>query len=209
MSKVKVVLGSQWGDEGKGKLVDILAQSVDIVARCGGGNNAGHTIVTEQGVKYDFHLLPSGLVSPSAINLIGNGVVVHLPSFFEELGKLTAKGIDATGRLFVSERAHLVFDFHQIVDGLKEQEKNGSMSIGTTRKGIGPAYSAKASRSGLRLHHLVQSYASSLNSDEEWLKSEFCVKFRTIVENRWRRYGHFDYDIDAELARYRLLAERV
>ncbi|KAI9090061.1 Adenylosuccinate synthetase [Phlyctochytrium arcticum] len=189
--KVTVVLGAQWGDEGKGKLVDILAQEIDVCCRCQGGNNAGHTIVVK-GVKYDFHLLPSGIINEKCVGVIGNGVVVHLPSFFAELEALEKKGLDATGRLFLSERAHLVFDYHQIVDGLKEAEL-GRGSIGTTRKGIGPAYSSKASRSGLRVHNLYHM-------------EEFEEKFRTIVANRKKRYGAFEYDVDAELQRYRELA---
>ena len=156
---VNVVLGSQWGDEGKGKLVDLLVGEYDIVARSAGGNNAGHTIVVN-GVKYDFHMLPSGLVNPNCQNLIGNGVVIHVPSFFEELKSLEAKGLkNAKGRLFISSRAHLVFDFHQRTDKLRELELSGASkdgkNIGTTGKGIGPTYSTKASRSGLRVHHLV------------------------------------------------------
>ncbi|CAG8442480.1 2217_t:CDS:10 [Diversispora eburnea] len=159
-----VVLGSQWGDEGKGKLVDVLAQEADICARCAGGNNAGHTIVVND-VKYDFHLIPS--------------VVIHVPSFFEELEKLEAK----------------VFDFHQIVDGLKEVEL-GRASIGTTKKGIGPAYSSKASRSGLRVHHLSNIEV-------------FAENFRQLVTNRIKRYGNFEYDVEAEIERYKHLAIRI
>ncbi|KAI0761421.1 Adenylosuccinate synthetase [Irpex lacteus] len=197
---VTVVLGAQWGDEGKGKLVDVLAGEADVVARCAGGNNAGHTIVAPVGpdnVKktFAFHLLPSGLVNPKCVSLIGNGVVVHVPSFFAELDALQEQGLDCTGRLFISDRAHLVFDFHQIVDGLKEVELGGS-SIGTTKKGIGPAYSAKASRSGLRVHHLF---------DHE----TFAAKFRKVVEGRYKRYGHFDYDTEGEIVRYKALAERL
>ncbi|KJA24247.1 hypothetical protein HYPSUDRAFT_200747 [Hypholoma sublateritium FD-334 SS-4] len=194
---VSVVLGSQWGDEGKGKLVDILAADIDVCARCAGGNNAGHTIVVPiNGVKttFAFHLLPSGLVNPSCTGLIGNGVVVHLPSFFEELEALERQGLDCTGRLFVSDRAQLVFDFHQIVDGLKEVELGGS-SIGTTKRGIGPAYSGKASRSGLRVHHLF---------DET-----FAPKFRKLVEGRFKRYGNFEYDTEGEILRYKKLAEKL
>ncbi|KAK7029793.1 Adenylosuccinate synthetase [Favolaschia claudopus] len=195
---VTVVLGSQWGDEGKGKLVDILAADADVCARCAGGNNAGHTIVVPiNGVRttFAFHLLPSGLVNPACIGLIGNGVVVHVPSFFAELDALEAQGLNCTGRLFVSDRAHLVFDFHQIVDGLKEVELGGS-SIGTTKRGIGPAYSGKASRSGLRVHHLFDQAA-------------FAEKFRKVVENRFKRYGHFEYDTEGEILRYQALAERL
>ncbi|KAF9562747.1 AMPSase 1 [Agrocybe pediades] len=195
---VSVVLGSQWGDEGKGKLVDILAADIDVCARCAGGNNAGHTIVVPvDGVKktFAFHLLPSGLVNPACTGLIGSGVVVHIPSFFKELEALESQGLNCTGRLFISDRAQLVFDFHQIVDGLKEVELGGK-SIGTTRKGIGPAYSGKASRSGLRVHHLF---------DPE----TFAAKFRTLVEGRFKRYGHFEYDTEGEIKRYKELAERL
>ncbi|KAI0086251.1 Adenylosuccinate synthetase [Irpex rosettiformis] len=197
---VTVVLGAQWGDEGKGKLVDILAAEADLCARCAGGNNAGHTIVAPIGPDnvektFAFHLLPSGLVNQKCVSLIGNGLVVHVPSFFDELDALQEQGLDCTGRIFVSDRAHLVFDFHQIVDGLKEVELGGS-SIGTTRKGIGPAYSAKASRSGLRVHHLFDHEA-------------FAAKFRKIVEGRYKRYGHFEYDTEGEIVRYKVLAERL
>lgn len=106
MSKAQVVLGGQWGDEGKGKLVDLLCQEVDICCRCQGGNNAGHTIVVND-TKFDFHILPSGLINPNCIAIIGNGVVVHLPSFFTELETVQSKGIDTKERIFISDRAHL------------------------------------------------------------------------------------------------------
>ncbi|KAG6371939.1 Adenylosuccinate synthetase [Boletus reticuloceps] len=197
---VTVVLGTQWGDEGKGKLVDILSAQVDVCARCAGGNNAGHTIVVPIGpdktpTTFSFHLLPSGLVNPKCVGLIGNGVVIHLPSFFKELDALEEKGLRCSDRIFVSDRAQLVFDFHQIVDGLKEVELGGS-SIGTTKKGIGPAYSGKASRSGLRVHHLFDH-------------NTFSDKFRKIVEGRFKRYGHFEYDTEGEIERYKNLAERL
>ncbi|PIL28184.1 hypothetical protein GSI_09721 [Ganoderma sinense ZZ0214-1] len=197
---VTVVLGAQWGDEGKGKLVDILSADFDICARCAGGNNAGHTIVVPMGPEkiektFAFHLLPSGLVNPTCTGIIGSGVVVHVPSFFAELDALQEQGLDCTGRLFISDRTHLVFDFHQIVDGLKEVELGGS-SIGTTKKGIGPAYSSKASRSGLRVHHLFDH-------------DTFAQKFRKLVENRFKRYGYFEYDTEGEIVRYQKLADRL
>jgi adenylosuccinate synthase len=199
MSGLTVVLGSQWGDEGKGKLVDILSADFDICARCAGGNNAGHTIVINGngGVKttYAFHLIPSGLINPHCVGIIGNGVVVHLPSFFKELEALEAQGLSCANRLFISDRAHLVFDFHQIVDGLKEIELGGS-SIGTTKKGIGPAYSGKASRSGLRVHHLFDH-------------DTFAQKFRKLVEGRFKRYGNFEYDTEGEIERYKAIAIRL
>ncbi|KAJ3987253.1 Adenylosuccinate synthetase [Lentinula detonsa] len=198
--KATVVLGAQWGDEGKGKLVDILSAEFDVCARCAGGNNAGHTIVVPVGPEkvpktFAFHLLPSGLVNPKCTGLIGSGVVIHLPSFFEELDALQSRGLDCSNRLFISDRAQLVFDFHQIVDGLKEVELGGS-SIGTTKKGIGPAYSGKASRSGLRVHHLFDH-------------NTFAQKFRKLVEGRFKRYGNFEYDTEGEIERYKVLSEKL
>jgi adenylosuccinate synthase len=184
-----IIIGSQWGDEGKGKLVDLLSANFDVVARCQGGANAGHTIVVD-GAKIALHLIPSGVLNPHAKCLLGNGMVIHLPTFFKELQNLEAKGIPYTERLFVSDRAHIVFDLHQIVDGLKEQELSmGQASIGTTRKGIGPAYSSKATRSGIRI------------SDLEFFDN-FKESFVRLVENKHKRFGAFAYDVDAELARY-------
>ncbi|KAL6944225.1 Adenylosuccinate synthase [Hanseniaspora osmophila] len=196
---VDVVLGSQWGDEGKGKLVDLLVDHYDIVARCAGGNNAGHTIVVD-GIKYDFHMLPSGLVNKHCLNLIGSGVVIHVPSFFKELETIESKGLTGCrSRLFVSSRAHLVFDFHQRTDKLRELELSGASkdgkNIGTTGKGIGPTYSTKASRSGLRVHHLI--------NEDGW--EYFETQFRRLFETRQKRYGEFDYDVEAELNKYKQL----
>ena len=129
-------------------------------------------------------------MNPRAINLVGSGCVVHIPSFFEELAALEAKGLNTQDRIFLSDRCHLVFDVHQICDGLKEQELGGK-SIGTTKKGIGPAYSSKASRSGIRVHHLF-----------DW--EEFERRFRGLVVSRHKRYGEFDYDVEAELERYKV-----
>ncbi|WBW74304.1 adenylosuccinate synthetase Ade2 [Schizosaccharomyces osmophilus] len=191
---ITVVLGSQWGDEGKGKLVDILCDSVDVCARCQGGNNAGHTIKVND-KTYDFHILPSGLVNPKCVNLIGTGVVVYLPAFFSELNGLINKGLDCTNRIFISDRAQLVFDFHQRADVLNEAEL-GKQSIGTTGKGIGPSYSTKATRSGIRVHHLYH-----------W--DEFEARYRKNVSDLQKRYGAFEYDVEAELARYKDLAEKL
>ncbi|KYQ92695.1 adenylosuccinate synthetase [Tieghemostelium lacteum] len=188
-----IIIGSQWGDEGKGKLVDILSQSFDVVARCQGGANAGHTIVVE-GKKIALHLIPSGILNQKATCILGNGLVIHLPTFFKEVQGLKEKGIAYEGRLFVSDRAHLVFDFHQICDGLKETElSNGAGgsndSIGTTKKGIGPAYSSKASRGGIRVCDL-------------FFFESFKKSFVRMVENKFKRFGKFEYDIEAELKRY-------
>lgn len=196
-----VVLGSQWGDEGKGKLVDILCDDIEVCARCQGGNNAGHTIVVGE-QKYDFHMLPSGLVNKNCLNLVGSGVVVHIPSFFEELEKLEEKGLYCRDRLFVSSRAHLVFDFHQRVDKLREAELSGNKkSIGTTGKGIGPTYSTKASRSGIRIHHLVSDEPNS------WI--EFENRLRRLIETRFKRYGEFDCDFETEIAKYKIWRDKI
>uniref|UniRef100_A0A7N8Y3G3 Adenylosuccinate synthetase n=1 Tax=Mastacembelus armatus TaxID=205130 RepID=A0A7N8Y3G3_9TELE len=161
-NKVTVVLGAQWGDEGKGKVVDLLAQDADMVCRCQGGNNAGHTVVVDS-VEYDFHLLPSGIINPKVTAFIGNGVVIHLPGLFEEAEKNQRKGKslkDWETRLIISDRAHIVFDFHQAVDGVQEQQRQeqAGKNLGTTKKGIGPVYSAKAARSGLRICDLLADF---------------------------------------------------
>lgn len=196
--KVSVVLGLQWGDEGKGKLVDILAAEADIVCRFAGGNNAGHTIVVD-GVKYDFHLLPSGVSHAKCMNIIGHGVVVHLPGLFAEIESNMKKGPHLDGwesRLFISDRAHLVLDAHQAVDGLQEAAR-GSSSIGTTRKGIGPTYASKASRQGLRVCDLVGD------------KAAFEARFRALIADLKRANPGLEVDIDAELERYAQYAERI
>ena len=145
MSKATIILGSQWGDEGKGKIVDLLATKADIVCRFNGGNNAGHTVIAN-GIEYDFHLLPSGIINESCISIIGNGCVVHLPDLLKEIAKNEAKGLkNWKERLYISDRAHLVFDLHQEIDGLVEGQK-GKDSLGTTKKGIGPTYASKATR---------------------------------------------------------------
>lgn len=151
-SRFCVILGSQWGDEGKGKLVDILAKDYDVCARFNGGANAGHTVVAD-GVKYAFHLLPCGILYPGCQNILGNGVVVNIGSMFDELSQLDENGVDYKGRLKVSTRAHLVSQIQIEADGASEEtlEAAGNdTAIGTTRRGIGPTYASKALRIGLR-----------------------------------------------------------
>ncbi|GFU44222.1 adenylosuccinate synthetase [Trichonephila clavipes] len=195
-SKVSVVLGAQWGDEGKGKVVDMLACDMDIVCRCQGGNNAGHTVVVE-GNEYDLHILPSGVVHNKCTSIIGNGVVINIPQFFEEIKKNEDKGLASLeGRLFISDRAHIVFDFHQTVDGLQEQEK-GSKSIGTTKKGIGPTYSSKASRSGIRLADLLGDFAV------------FEEKFRNLLKTYMNQHASLNVDIEQEVQKYKEYANAI
>ncbi|KMQ89186.1 adenylosuccinate synthetase-like protein [Lasius niger] len=196
ISKVTVVLGAQWGDEGKGKVVDMLAMDADVVCRCQGGNNAGHTVVVE-GAEFDFHLLPSGIINPRCKSVIGNGVVIHLPGLFDELKKNESKGLkNWEDRLVISDRAHIVFDFHQQVDGLQELEK-GTQSLGTTKKGIGPTYSSKAARNGLRIGDLLNDF------------DKFSQKFNILVTSYQKMFPALHVDVKAELERYKEYAERI
>jgi adenylosuccinate synthase len=146
--KADLIVGIQWGDEGKGKIVDLLAQKFDAVARYQGGHNAGHTIVVD-GTTYALHLIPSGVLNPKAINIIGNGVVVSPEALIKEMKQFN----DLNGRLFVSESAHMILNFHTQIDQAKEKMR-GSKAIGTTGRGIGPAYSEKIARGGFRLGEL-------------------------------------------------------
>jgi len=145
-----VVTGASWGDEGKGKLVDLLASEAEIVVRFQGGNNAGHTVVVE-GKKYKFHLLPSGAIQNKII-VIGSGVVIDPKVLFEELDLLKTEGF--TPNLKISETAHVIFPFHNLIDGLEENQK-GAYAAGTTKRGIGPTYCDKMSRFGIRIYDLL------------------------------------------------------
>jgi len=145
-----VVVGCQWGDEGKGKIVDVLAEEVDIVARYQGGANAGHTVhVADDTVV--LHQLPSGILHPGKRCLLGNGVVLDIARFFEECDAVQARGVDISGRVGVSERAHLVLPYHRVLDRVLEESASATDRIGTTGRGIGPAYEFKAGRRGIRV----------------------------------------------------------
>ena len=144
-----VIVGIQWGDEGKGKIVDMLAQKYDMVCRSQGGHNAGHTIWVD-GVKYVLQLIPSGILNPKAINIIGNGVVVSPLNILKEMSQFGS----LVGRLYISDKAHLNLPFHALIDQAKERLK-GEKAIGTTGKGIGPTYSEKVSRNGFRAGDLL------------------------------------------------------
>ncbi|MDR3346928.1 MAG: adenylosuccinate synthase [Campylobacteraceae bacterium] len=148
MNKADLIVGAQWGDEGKGKIVDMMAQNYDVVCRYQGGHNAGHTIVVD-GVRYALHLIPSGVLNPKAINIIGNGVVVSPQSLINEMKQF--KNINK--RLFVSDKAHMILDFHSQID-LAREKLRGKNAIGTTGKGIGPAYAGKIERVGYQLGKL-------------------------------------------------------
>uniref|UniRef100_A0A668U3A4 Adenylosuccinate synthetase n=1 Tax=Oreochromis aureus TaxID=47969 RepID=A0A668U3A4_OREAU len=212
-NKVTVVLGAQWGDEGKGKVVDLLAQDADMVCRCQGGNNAGHTVVVDS-VEYDFHLLPSGIINPKVTAFIGNGVVIHLPGLFEEAEKNERKGKslkDWEKRLIISDRrvcAHCVcvlspsfavFDFHQAVDGVQEQQRQeqAGQNLGTTKKGIGPVYSAKAARSGLRICDLLADF------------TQFSERYKALAKQYQSMYPTLKIDIDGELLKLKDYVEQI
>ena len=143
-----LIVGLQWGDEGKGKIVDMLAQEYEVVARFAGGHNAGHTIVTN-GSRYALHLIPSGILNPNAVNIIGNGVVVCPTNLMEEMAQFD----NLEGRLWLSDKAHVIFPYHQLIDQARERMR-GDKAIGTTGRGIGPAYADKISRLGHRVGEL-------------------------------------------------------
>ncbi len=155
MSKT-VLIGSQWGDEGKGKIIDVLTANADWVVRYQGGNNAGHTVeIGDQ--KYVLHLTPSGILRESCKCVIGNGLVVDLIGLMGELTELIERGIKLDGRLFISDRAHMVLQYHKELDGAKEGKLEDGKKIGTTKRGIGPAYMDKADRTGLRLGDIFEA----------------------------------------------------
>ena len=149
-----ILVGAQWGDEGKGKIIDFLTDEADIVVRSQGGNNAGHTIVIG-GEKYILHLIPSGILRKSKTCVIGNGVVLNPVALVGEIEGLRKRGVKVEKNLLISDTAHLVLPYHQALDGLRETQK-GSKKIGTTKRGIGPAYADKASRTGLRTGDLLR-----------------------------------------------------
>jgi len=149
---VIAIIGAQWGDEGKGKIVDLLAEKANIVARFGGGSNAGHTVVNPLGT-FKLHLIPSGIFNSQATCLLGNGLAVDLSVFFDELEMLKKNGVNGN-RLYVSEKAHVIMPYHYVLDGLEEKAK-GAKAIGTTGRGIGPMYMDKAARLGIRVGDLL------------------------------------------------------
>jgi adenylosuccinate synthase len=146
-----VVVGAQWGDEGKGKLVDVLAERADLVVRYQGGANAGHTVVVGE-QQFVLHQIPSGILHDQATCIVGNGVVLDPETFFAELDQIGEQGVDINGRLFVSERAHLVLPYHKLLDRASEKEQQ----IGTTGRGIGPTYEDKIGRRGIRVADLLR-----------------------------------------------------
>ena len=151
---VTVIVGTQWGDEGKGKIVDLLSQNADVVARYQGGANAGHTVVHE-GHKTILHLIPSGILNQNCVCLLGSGMVIDPVQLLEEIREVKNAGVDVEGRLFVSHRAHLIMPYHKILDALNEKSRGLKKAIGVTGRGIGPAYIDKYNRVGIRIVDLL------------------------------------------------------
>lgn len=164
---VTAIVGAQWGDEGKGRIIDYLAQNVDVVIRFQGGDNAGHTVINEYG-KHALHLIPSGIFNPKTTNIIGSGCVVNPQSLLEEMDSLGKAGLGLEN-LWISTRAQMVMPYHRTLDVLEETAR-GKDTIGTTKRGIGPAYADKAARSGLRMGDLLQA---------DWLESRLDNALRT------------------------------
>ena len=183
--KTVAVVGSQWGDEGKGKVIDYLATQADVVIRGQGGNNAGHTLVVE-GKKFALRLIPSGVLNPNTINVIGNGIVFDPKGFLEEIEMLNKDDID-TSNIKISDRAHVVFPYHKELDGLAE-EARGDNKIGTTKKGIGPCYMDKTERSGIRICDLMDK-----DIFEKKLRPQIEAKNK-IVKNIYGKEELFDFD---------------
>jgi adenylosuccinate synthase len=192
---VQVIVGAQWGDEGKGKIVDHLSERVDIVARYQGGANAGHTVVIGER-EYVLHLIPSGIFHPHVTCVIGNGVVVDPIALMEEIRKLTELNIDIAGRLFISHNAHLIMPYHKLLDTIQEQTAGAnhpSEKIGTTGRGIGPAYIDKFMRVGIRIVDLLD-------------RDIFVAKLKRNIEEKnrilSRIYGTTELDVDKIVCEY-------
>lgn len=154
MSKVDVLLGLQWGDEGKGKIVDVLTPDYDVIARFQGGPNAGHTLEFN-GIKHVLHIIPSGIFHKEKLNVIGNGVLIEPSIFSDEVEALRQKNVEPTSNLYISKKAHLILPSHRLLDAANEQAK-GNAKIGSTLKGIGPAYTDKIARTGIRVGDILE-----------------------------------------------------
>lgn len=195
----KVILGAQWGDEGKGKFIDIFAGKADLVVRSQGGNNAGHTVVAG-GEKYKLQLIPSGILYPECVNVIGPGVVVNPKAVLGEIDGLHEKGV-STDKLFIDARCHCIMPWHLELDALSEAEKaKEGTAIGTTKKGIGPTYMDKSERSGIRMHDFVDA-----ERFEEVIR-ETCARKNRVITGV---YGGEPIDADAVIAEYKVYADRL
>lgn len=192
------VIGAQWGDEGKGKIIDLIADRADVVIRFQGGANAGHTVIVE-GRKFVFHLLPSGVLHDGKLNVIGNGVVIDPIVLIDEIDQFEAGGLTLQNRLMLSGAAHCVMPYHRVLDALKEGEKAG-VKIGTTGRGIGPAYADKANRCGIRLWDLV---------DEDRLRAKLEANVADTNRVITRIYESDPLDVDEMYESARVQGQRL
>lgn len=190
-----VIVGAQWGDEGKGKIIDYLSKKANIVVRGQGGNNAGHTVVVGD-KKYALHLIPSGILYPDTVNVIGNGVVFDPKGFIDEINSLKNAGV-SVDQIKVSTRAHVVLPYHRVLDALSE-EKKGKDKIGTTKKGIGPCYMDKVERSGIRICDFID-----LDVFKEKLQAQVAAKNKIIKEV----YGGEALDFESIYNEYKAYVE--
>lgn len=187
-----VVVGTQWGDEGKGKIIDWLAKDLDIIVRFQGGNNAGHTVIID-GREFIFHLIPSGILNKGKIAVIGNGVVIDPEVLLDEITRLKEFGIDITpANLVISDRAHLIMPYHKVWDRLKE-EKRGKLKLGTTGRGIGPCYVDKFSRIGIKIGDLC---------NEELFKEKLSLNLEEKNLILKRVYGYQEFDFKSIYEKY-------
>jgi adenylosuccinate synthase len=192
---VSLVIGSQWGDEGKGKIIDALAEKSDFVVRFHGGNNAGHTVIAN-GKKYPFHLMPSGILHPKAKGVIANGTVLDLEVLISEIEMLEADGIRLSGKLFISDRCHIVLPYHKALDEAYENAR-GKNSLGTTRRGISQTYADKVSYNGLRLYDL-----------KNWEEFKKKFEFQAGVKNKiLKTFKVKEIEIHKELEKYKKFRE--
>jgi len=180
LNKADILLGLQWGDEGKGKIVDVITPSYDIVARFQGGPNAGHTLEFN-GIKHVLHTIPSGIFHDHVKNVIGNGVVIDPIVFAKEINALKERGVDVKSRLLLSRKAHLILPTHRMLDAASEAEK-GKAKIGSTLKGIGPTYMDKTGRNGLRVGDI--------------LEPEFLEKYKALVEKHTKMLANYNFQYD-------------
>ncbi len=193
-----VLLGAQWGDEGKGKVTDLLGSRVDYVVRFSGGNNAGHTVVTPDGQKFALHLMPSGALHPNAEIVLGNGVVIDPKVLLSEIDGLTERGVDVS-RLLISADAHLVMPHHRALDRVVERYL-GTARIGTTGRGIGPAYGDKVARMGIRVQDLL---------DPGILRQKLELVLREKNQILFKVYNRKAFDVDAVVEEYLTYAQRL
>ena len=196
----RIIVGAQWGDEGKGKIVDLLTRDADVVVRYQGGSNAGHTVVVGS-ETFVLHLVPSGILHPGKICMLGNGVVIDPASLLKEIDGLHARGIDTAGRILVSERAHLILPYHKTLEEFEEDRGGGAASFGTTRRGIGPSYRDKAGRNGIRVIDLFDegTLRARVEANVDWV-----THWLTLDGG-----GRPQFDVNAIVDQYRAFGEQL